>query len=86
MLGFVILWPHLLLLIGMPGADALAFCPQTGTICLNCSELRSWKAWNHLIEKRSVTPDLLSGTALAATVHLPDEEDCPALTCLPLNC
>lgn len=56
-----------------------ASCPRTGTVCLNCSDIESWQAWNDLIEKRAVTSDS-SGITAAATVHLPAEEDCHVLT------
>lgn len=80
-LGVVILWPHMEQLRGVPGGDALGSCPHTGTVCLNGSGTESWQARSHLIEKRAVTSDSSSGATAAATMHLPAEEDSPALMC-----
>lgn len=78
-LGLVILWPHMEQLIGVPGADALAFRPQTSTVCLNCSGTKSWQAWNDLIEKKAKTSDSSLGITAAATMHLPAAEERPRL-------
>ena len=82
-LGFVILWPRREQLMGGPAANAVATCPQTGTICLDCSGTKSCQAWDELIEKRAMTPHSSSGggIAAAATGHPPAAEDCPLLTC-----
>lgn len=76
-LGVVNLCPHMKQLMGMPGAGAVASCPQTGTVCLNCIATKSWQAWNDIIEKKAVTSDSSSGIAAAATMHLPADEGCP---------
>ena len=82
-LGIVILWPHGEQLIGVPGANAVATCPQTGTICLDYSGTKSCQVSNDLIEKRAMTPHSSSrgGITAAATGHMPATEDCPLLTC-----
>lgn len=80
-LGVVNLWPHIKRPVGMPGEDAEASCPQTGTVCLNCGGTKSWQAWNALIEKQAVTSGSSSGIAADATVHLPAEGAGPVLAC-----
>lgn len=67
------------------GVSALASCPQTGTVCLNCNGTMRWQAWNELIEKKAMTPNSSSGITAAATVLPPATKDRPLSRALPVN-
>lgn len=87
-LGIVILWPRREQLIGVPGANAVATCPQTGTICLDCSGTKSCQAWNDLIEKRATTPhsSLRGGITAAARGTCQPQRTAHCPRALPVNC